>query len=92
MRKPQQPQAPSPRLGPSVLAAPLPRGERGQHDRVCVLQIGGAHGVRGELRLRPFTQDPASGKQYGPLETENGRRFESRLRPAKDALSCVSRA
>ena len=55
-------------------------------DRICVAQIGAAHGLRGEVRLRSFTQDPAAVTSYGPLESEDGsRRFEiEALRPAKD--------
>jgi 16S rRNA processing protein RimM len=53
--------------------------------RVCLGQIGAAHGVRGEVRLRSFTADPAAIVSYGPLETEDGRVFEiESLRPAKD--------
>ena len=52
---------------------------------VCLGQIGAAHGVRGEVRLRSFTADPAAIVSYGPLETEDGRIFEiESLRPAKD--------
>ena len=55
-------------------------------DRICVAQIGAAHGLRGEVRLRSFTQDPQAVTSYGPLESEDGaRRFEiEALRPAKD--------
>jgi 16S rRNA processing protein RimM len=55
-------------------------------DRICVAQIGAAHGIRGEVRLRSFTQDPAAVAGYGPLESEDGeRRFTiEALRPAKD--------
>ena len=53
--------------------------------RICLGQIGAAHGVRGEVRLRSFTSDPAAIADYGPLETEDGRVFEiETLRPAKD--------
>ncbi len=53
--------------------------------RVCLGQIGAAHRVRGEVRLRSFTSDPAAIADYGPLETEDGRVFEiETLRPAKD--------
>ncbi len=53
--------------------------------RVCLGQIGAAHGVRGEVRLRSFTADPAAITRYGPLEAEDGRVFEiESLRPAKD--------
>ncbi|MGB7034731.1 MAG: ribosome maturation factor RimM [Xanthobacteraceae bacterium] len=53
--------------------------------RVCVGQIGAAHGVRGEVRLRSFTADPAAIVSYGPLQAEDGRVLEiESLRPAKD--------
>lgn len=53
--------------------------------RVCLGQIGAAHGVRGEVRLRSFTSDPPAIASYGPLETDDGRSFQiETLRPAKD--------
>ena len=57
-------------------------------ERIRVARIGAAHGVRGEVRLWPFTQDPLAVADYGPLETEDGtRRFEiETLRAAKDHL------
>jgi len=56
--------------------------------RVCIAQIGAAHGVRGEVRLKPFTEDPLAVTHYGALESEDGkRRFEiEAVRPAKDTL------
>src|ERR1700722_15288068 len=54
-------------------------------ERVCLGQIGAAHGVRGEVRLRSFTADPLAVTHYGPLESEDGRVIEiETLRPAKD--------
>lgn len=55
-------------------------------ERICVARIGAAHGVRGEVKLWSFTENPAAVASYGPLETEDGtRRFEiEALRPAKD--------
>jgi 16S rRNA processing protein RimM len=54
-------------------------------ERVCVAQIGAPHGVRGEVRLWVFTEDPAAVAQFGPLQSEDGRSFEiASLRPAKD--------
>ena len=41
-------------------------------DRICVAQIGGAHGIRGEFKLKSFTADPTAVGGYGPLETEDG--------------------
>jgi 16S rRNA processing protein RimM len=57
-------------------------------DRVCVAQIGAAHGTRGEVRLRAFTEDAMAVAAYGPLETEDGsRRLEiEAVRSAKDHL------
>src|SRR4051794_4938530 len=56
--------------------------------RVCIAQIGAAHGVRGEVRLKAFTEDPLGVVRYGPLESEDGKqRFEiETVRPAKDML------
>ena len=56
--------------------------------RVCIAQIGAAHGVRGEVRLKAFTEDPLSVARYGELESEDGkRRFEiEAVRAAKDML------
>jgi 16S rRNA processing protein RimM len=53
--------------------------------RICLGQIGAAHGVRGEVRLYSFTADPEAIAGYGPLETVDGRvvQIES-LRRAKD--------
>jgi 16S rRNA processing protein RimM len=56
-------------------------------ERICVAQIGAAHGTRGEVRLWSFTADPIAVKDYGPLESEDGTHFEiESLRPAKDHL------
>ncbi|EKS30375.1 ribosome maturation factor RimM [Afipia felis] len=56
--------------------------------RICVAKIGAAHGVRGEVRLWPFTEDPMAVIDYGPLSTKDGaRQFEvARARAAKDHL------
>ncbi len=57
-------------------------------ERIRVARIGAAHGIRGEVRLWPFTQDPMDVARYGPLETENGARtFEiEAMRPGKGFL------
>jgi 16S rRNA processing protein RimM len=57
-------------------------------ERICVAQIGAPHGIRGEVKLKPFTADPMAVKDYGPLTTEDGlASFEiEALRPAKDHL------
>jgi 16S rRNA processing protein RimM len=57
-------------------------------ERICVAQIGGAHGIRGEVKLKSFTADPMAVKDYGPLMSEDGSTsFEiEALRPAKGHL------
>jgi 16S rRNA processing protein RimM len=56
-------------------------------ERICLGQIGAAHGVRGEVRLRSFTAEPEAITRYGPLETDEGRVIEiEALRPAKDCF------
>ncbi len=59
--------------------------------RICVARIGAAHGVRGEVKLWPFTEDPMAVIDYGLLSTKDGaRQFEVvRARIAKDHLVAV---
>jgi len=48
--------------------------------RVCVGAIVGAHGVRGQVRVKSFTADPADVAAYGPVESEDGtRRFKLKV-------------
>ncbi len=53
--------------------------------RVCVGRIAGAHGVRGDVRIASYTEDPFDIAAYGPVWDEDGaRRFAIRpLRMAK---------
>ena len=57
-------------------------------ERICVAQIGGAHGLLGEVKLKSFTADPMAVSNYGPLTTEDGSAsFEiETLRAAKGHL------
>lgn len=51
-----------------------------QHRKVCIGVIGGPHGVRGEVRLKSFTDAPEDVAAYGPLSDAAGeRRFRIRL-------------
>lgn len=56
--------------------------------RLCVGVFSGAHGVRGDVRLKSFTQNPLDIAAYGPLTGEDGtRRFEIlKVRPTRDHL------
>jgi 16S rRNA processing protein RimM len=42
--------------------------------RILVGEIGRPHGVRGLVKLRSFTADPAAIASYGPLTNEDGTR------------------
>ncbi len=41
--------------------------------RILVGVIGAPHGVRGEMRVKPFTEEPLALKRYGALESEDGK-------------------
>jgi 16S rRNA processing protein RimM len=43
------------------------------NDRVCVGVIVGVHGVRGVVRIKPFTDEPEAVGDYGPVADESGR-------------------
>jgi 16S rRNA processing protein RimM len=42
--------------------------------KVCVAVITGSHGVRGAVKLKPFTADPEAIADYGPLTSKDGGR------------------
>ncbi len=89
-------QHPSPALNAPHLGHPLPPGERviSRVEReICVARIGAAHGVRGDVKLWTFTEDPFAVKAYGPLSTKDGaRQFEvTSARKAKDHLVATFR-
>jgi 16S rRNA processing protein RimM len=50
--------------------------------------IAGVHGVKGEVKVKSFTEDPLAIVSYGPLYDEQGRAFALKLssRAAKDAI------
>ena len=45
-------------------------------DWVCVAQVASAHGLRGLLKLRCFTERPEDVAAYGPVFDQSGRRLE----------------
>lgn len=59
-------------------------------DLVSVGVITGAHGIRGEVKLRSFTARPDALARYSPLETAQGGKVEiARLRAQKDGFIAV---
>jgi 16S rRNA processing protein RimM len=56
-------------------------------DQVLVGVIMGAHGIKGEVKLKSFTSEPLSIGRYGPLQSSTGQKFEiTKLKAAKDDL------
>lgn len=49
--------------------------------------IGAPHGIKGEVRVKPFTEDPLALGKYGPLTTEDEMTLTIRsIRPAKTVV------
>ncbi len=56
------------------------RGEPSFAERVCLGEIAGAHGVKGVVRVRSFTAEPAAIAAYGTLSDASGeRKFELKM-------------
>ncbi len=45
-------------------------------DLLLLGEIGAAQGLKGEVRLRSYTEEPEAIARYGPLHDEGGRAFE----------------
>ncbi|WP_068310819.1 ribosome maturation factor RimM [Polycladidibacter hongkongensis] len=43
-------------------------------EKILLAQVGAAHGIKGEVRVKPFGDDPLSFADYGKLETLDGSR------------------
>ncbi len=55
--------------------------------RILLATVGAPHGVKGEVRVKSFATDPMALGAYGPLFTEDGRKFEiERLKPGKGVV------
>ncbi|WP_119272157.1 ribosome maturation factor RimM [Taklimakanibacter deserti] len=56
-------------------------------DKVLAGVITGAHGIKGEVKLKSFTADPKAIAAYGALLASTGERFEiQRLKAQKDGF------
>lgn len=71
---------------PSLSPSPLRAEDRGGGDarnakKILLGAVAGAHGVRGEVRLKTFTADPKAIGKYGPVDDESGTRsFKVKVR------------
>lgn len=62
---------------------------RSDGKQVVVARIGAAHGIRGEVRIKSFTENPSDFAAYGPLTAADGRLFEVQsARPQKGMMIC----
>lgn len=48
--------------------------DRDPEGKVCIAQIGAAHGIRGDVRIKLFSDDEAALTHYGPLTSADGKR------------------
>src|SRR3954468_17450518 len=57
-------------------------------NRVCVGEFAGAHGVRGLVRIRSYTEEPLHVAAYGPVEDEAATR-QFRITPKGMAKGAI---
>ncbi len=50
----------------------MPEEKAAQESTVCLGVISGAHGIRGEVKIKAFGEDPLAIGGYGPLSDETG--------------------
>ena len=53
---------------------------------ICLGAIAGAHGVRGDLKVKTFTEDPLDLAAYGILQDEDGSQFFEVMRISPDKM------
>ena len=68
----------------------MKRDEKEPDGKVCLAQIGAAHGIRGEVRIKLFSDDPHALTDYGPLHNADGSQQFIILsaRPSKMVFVC----
>ncbi len=66
-----------------LMAVPMAKPE----NLVLMAIIGGPHGIRGEVRAKPYGDEPLKLGSYGPLVDDKGRTFKVlAVRPAKNVV------
>jgi 16S rRNA processing protein RimM len=62
-------------------------GDMNSKQMLLMARIGGAHGIKGEVRAQAFTGDPSAVGDYGPLTAADGRTFEIlKAKPSKNIV------
>lgn len=60
-----------------------------RHRSIALGVITAAHGIKGAVKVKPFTETPENLSAYGPLHDEVGQRYQVRIeRRMKDQLIC----
>ncbi len=59
--------------------------------KICLGAIAGAHGVKGEVKIKTFTQNAEDIAAYGPLESETGDAAFSILNFRPDKIGVVAK-
>ena len=73
-------------LTPAAKADAEPRNQR-PADHVVIAVVGAPHGLRGEVRIKSYTEDPMAVGDYGPLSGADGKTYRIKpLRPVKDDI------
>ena len=71
---------------PAVKAGAEPRQQR-PADHVVIAVVGAPHGLRGEVRVKSYTENPMAVGDYGPLLGADGKTYRIKaLRPVKDDI------
>jgi 16S rRNA processing protein RimM len=48
-------------------------------NKICLGAIAGVHGIKGEVKVKSFTEIDSDIDKYGPLEDQHGRYFEIKV-------------
>ena len=48
-------------------------------DKICVGAIIGVHGIKGEVKLKSFTEVPEAVGKYGTLEDKSGKKYDLKV-------------
>ena len=61
--------------------------------RICLGRIVGVHGVRGHLKIRAYTEEPAALDRYGPVYLKDGKQLHLRVKAvsAKGPVIAIAR-
>ena len=51
--------------------------------RICLGVIVGVHGVRGHLKIKAYTDNPAALDRYGPVSLDDGRLLHLKVKSAR---------